>query len=731
MAKVIIGDVTGAADITTSDASFVTTANLKELSSTTTQFVAGLSVSIRDTAFQTATLGAVFQTPKIPLDQKQSLVIKAGVNSTLTRYTAKDEALLGTDATVPKIEIGSGETWLAFGLDSTLEVTGTEAVASGFGVSLKFGSTVKLRGYSLFLAAAAPRTTLGEAIGTTLSNFGLLASAEEIRRQKPGTVRSADICGTATVSGTYSLPIGVNQLALAESIVPFKFTVNPALGLKVGGSVAITGEFSSVCWRKSETEIVLALLKKKGSTLTATFTASAGLGASVGSGDLIEAFFNAVAPGIDLASSGLAKGDPRYKAINDVLTDSISRVFTVSLNAACAASLSDQAALIYAIDLPPAVDAAKTAETDKALDAALGGDWSLLTKLGNARKLRNVVENTQENKFTLSLNLLGLFNYESVQDFIRDSTIVRDDENASVTITDTATAKRITVASTPYLAAADRLRTVLHEAEVATAAYKLVGGKLSRDFEMKQSMLIYKAKMSTADLRKELRLAVLIGELAEAQLDAIPMVNPRHVLIDASQTLDNDHLMRIFFADSVAKRGHTVEELEWLARRTLAALLDPTNTVDAKRIAVLNDDTIWHGMDENGGKPPGNSPVSYSDWYDVTFWTNAIYRIAKPLKAAIEAFEQIPAGSDPSEDQSFMRKRDALKKAIGEVTHETHAAFEPGWPIAVMYALAGAATGATLKAMWNGDQHVPWQQAPVLGAPAAPAKVLAAGEARK
>lgn len=723
MAKITISDVTAAAEITVGNDSLAAAAGLQGLESGTTQFVRNeLTRSVQDTTFQSADLGAAFQSPKIALDTKRSLIIKSGVNSTLTRYTDKDKTLLGADPTLPKIEIGSKECWMSFGLKSTLEAGGTELVGTGLGVSLKFGTAVTLTGYSRFPLGAGPQLTLGEAIGTTLTNFGLLASAVEIRHQKPGTVRSADVSGTVTVGGSYSLPISVNQLALAEAIVPFKFAVNPALCVKVGGSVAITGNFCSVCWRSSEAKIVLALLKKKGTTLTATFTAGAGLAAPVGDSDLIEAFFKAVAPGIDLATSGLTKEDPRYKAINGVLTDSISRAFSISANATCAASMYDQSALVYEVDLPPETDAASTMKTDGALDAALGGDWSLLPALQNAKELRNVVGATHETKFTLPVNMLGIFNYESVSDFISDSTVVHDIENASVTITDNSTAKRITVASTPYLADSDKLRAVLYEAMLATAAYKMAGGKLTPNLTMNQSVLKYAAKRSTADLRKDLRLAILIGELTDAQLDAIPLINPRHVLIDASQTLDNIHLMRIFFADPDTKSGHTIDELTQIGRQTLAALLDPANMADARRIAVLNDDAAWHDMDESGGKPPSDSPASYSDWYDVTFWANAVHDAAQPLKAALDALDQVPAGSDPSADRNFMSARDTLKKAIGKVTHETHAAFDFGWPIAVMYALSGGNTAAALNAMWNGNQQVPLPQAAAMPAAAAVAK---------
>jgi hypothetical protein len=549
--------------------------------------------------------------------------------------------------------------------------------------------------------------TLGEAIGATLTDFGVSVSAADIRGQKPGTVRSSEVSGTVTVSGSYSLPIAVNQLALAESLVPFKFSVNPALGLKLGGSVALTGDFSVACWRNSPSQVVLALMKTKGATLTATFNAGAGLGAAVGSGDLIEAFFSAVAPGVDLTASGLAKGDDRYKAINDVLKDSMSRAFSVSVNASLAETFSDQAAFVYAIDLAQDTDAAKIAATDAALNAALSGDWSHLSILPNAKELRNVVSDGSETKFTLPVNLLGLFSYESVTDFVGKSTIVHDAENVSVTITDSQTAKRITAASTPYLAHADKLREVLYEATMATAAYTLVGGKLGSDFKMSQSMLIYKARMSEADLRKALHLAVLIGELTTAQLDAIPMVNPRHVQIDANQALGSEQLLKIFFADPSKGTPHPLDELTLLGRRTLIALLDPANRADARRMAVLNSDQSWHDMDESGGKAPADSPGSYSDWYDVTFWANDIHDVAKPLREVLDAVSKVPVGTDPSKNKTFMKKRKVLQKAIGEVVDDTHAAFDMGWPIAVMYALSGRNTGATLKASWSGTAHVP------------------------
>src|ERR1039458_2717767 len=215
MAKVSLGDLTGSADITIGDGSLVA-GNFKEIKSATARIVAELPKSVKDVDFQSATLGAGYQSPKIPLDAVRSLVVKGGTNCTLTRYTAKDKALLGTDPSVPKIDIGPDDYWMSYTLQTTLEVGGTDTIGSGFGVGLKFGSALTLTGYSLFSPAAGALPTLGEAIGATLTSFGVSVSAADIRGQKPGTVRSSDVSGTVTVSGSYSLPIAVNQLEIGR-----------------------------------------------------------------------------------------------------------------------------------------------------------------------------------------------------------------------------------------------------------------------------------------------------------------------------------------------------------------------------------------------------------------------------------------------------------------------------------------------------------------------------------
>ena len=75
-------------------------------------------------------------------------------------------------------------------------------------------------------------------------------------------------------------------------------------------------------------------------------------------------------------------------------------------------------------------------------------------------------------KSSIAVNLLGLYNYRSVADFVASMKVLKNLDDGSITITDTATAARIAVASTPLAADPDKLRAALYEGFVATATYK-------------------------------------------------------------------------------------------------------------------------------------------------------------------------------------------------------------------------------------------------------------------
>jgi hypothetical protein len=569
----------------------------------------------------------------------------------------------------------------------------------GFGVSFGASTAPGFATYVRIPGADAVNTTLQQAIARALNAFRILDSSDDVLSIPQNAIYTSDLSGTVKVGGSWSLPLAVNQLSLADANLPFNqnVSINPALTVKVKGDIAMTSEFS-VRFRRSAANLLrIGLYKKKGTTFEASFCPSAGLEANVGKTDLIQAFFTAVAPGVDF--SGLQPGDG--ERFQKVLKDSLDRSLSISLNAACSAALSDEAAMVYEVDI-----AAANQATKDAIGRALRGDWTGISSLANARKIRNVVTETVEKKFSLNVNVLGLYNCRSVEDFVKSMRVIKNQEDGSIVITDSSTATQIVVASTPLAAAADRLRGALYEAFIATATYKALGAGIgvAATFGASQEFLAYEDSMGFRDALKQLNAGEVLGVMPVAkktELSGHP-VPVRHARFAASCTYDNEHVLRFFFSDVQSMKPRNSSDLKRTGREVLARILDPQNITDQKRIAVLRSDQAWAAMDEN----PAQIAFPFrSDWIDITWWATAVAEVGAQLADTIR-YGKTVAG-DPAADQTFMDKRGDLAQKLDEVTHNTKAAFEQAFPICVMATLAGLTPGPNppppvFEAAWNG-----------------------------
>jgi hypothetical protein len=492
-----------------------------------------------------------------------------------------------------------------------------------------------------------------------------------------------------TVGGSWSLPTSINQMSLADANLPFNasLSVAPTVTVKVAGSVAVSGAFG-VRFRRSRANAVrLGIYKKNGSTLSVSFTAAAGLGANVRNTDLIGAFFKAMSDEADLTK--LSKDD--VAKFQKVLNDSIDQSLAISFNAACSASESDEAALVYEVNTA-ANDGGATLD---AVAAALGGDWTLLAALdgkGNVEKLRDVVIDTIEKKYSLNMNLLGLYNYRSVGDFVLNMRVVKNAENGSVVITDKATASRITTGSMPLVAAPDILRVVLYESFVATAAYQALGAGTGFGLTLtaQQDMLIYKNTMGHREALKQLNPGIILGVMPGSVKTAIPATGPnvRHARFAASCSYNNDDVMRLFFSDPGKMTSRKREELWPVGKATLVKLLDPQDPTDLARIQVLMDPHGWDGMGFNNNSLQG---VHRVDWYDIMEWAGSVADAGSALAAAISYAKTVVG--DPTADPKFMKKRRELALAIDAATHDSHGAFDPAFGMCVTAMLAGRTPG--------------------------------------
>ncbi|MGA8026081.1 MAG: hypothetical protein WB992_02980, partial [Bryobacteraceae bacterium] len=488
MPDIPITDTLGlTADIQISDDALLAKSALSHLTFSSTPLIGELEKPVEETSIKNVAFGAKITAPSTLIADAAKLALKTGVTGELSIHRAADRSLFGDDEFSLSIPIASGQTWIGLEIDAIVDAKLSGKV-DGFGVGVEAVSALALSTYTLLEDAGPHKPTLKQAIEKALESFSVACSAGAVRAQPAGTANVIDLSGSVKFSGSYSLPIDVNALASADLPFNHKIQVNPGVTLKIGGEIALTGDFIVRSYKVSQGELRLGVYKKKGTTLSASFTAGAGIETDVDGTDVIPAVLDAVLPGVDPKKAGIT-GDAAAD-LKSALKDCIDHTLSVAINVACSAALTDEAAVVYSIKLA----AGNEDETDSAISSALKGDWTRLDSLSTATKLRNVLKDTKDFKQKININLLGVYNATTLEDYVRSCTILHD-ENGQLTITDKVKATRISTAAVPYAADAEKLRRVIAEATLATmiygAASGATGAKLSA-FSVKQTYFRYK-----------------------------------------------------------------------------------------------------------------------------------------------------------------------------------------------------------------------------------------------
>ncbi|HXE10841.1 MAG TPA: hypothetical protein VN633_01895, partial [Bryobacteraceae bacterium] len=445
----------------------------------------------------------------------------------------------------------------------------------------------------------------------------------------------------------------------------------------------------------------------------ATFTAGAGLEAQHDSSDLLSDFFNAVLGGADLNAVGIPPANAAQ--LQDALAACIDRSLSVSMNVECSASTTDEAAAIYSINLATG----DSVKTDEALSAALKGDWTKLAQLSNAKEIRNIVKTTRESRHAIEINLLGIYNAATVNDFVKSCSILHDGDG-QIVVTDRETANHMAVVETPYTANPDKLRQALAEAFLCTITYTAgtpSNQRIATDLSVSQNYFRYAATMSSAQMRAQVLLGSSLGLIPAGSWDAALASETEfhHVKASAQARYARDAVLLLFFSDPVNRVARTRPELETIGRRVMSALIAPADSSAAARRAALQDDVLWNAMDQMGNVAgfgqieslkrydiPAQRAIG-TDWIDITWWVDAMLKIAPRLSDILKAAES--STGDPTKNRNWQKKRQALADAIAGVTKNTRATFADGWGLAVMFLLSAKQAVAEMDLSADGRQE--------------------------
>ena len=710
MSTISITDTTAAVvDVTISDSSPIAKAKLTQLVSSAKEIIKSFDSPVDKSDIGSVTLGGQFTSPSL-LSGVASLTISAGANCELGIFPSSAKTLFDDDGFAPVIPIAANQAWVEFGVDATVGADLT-ASAEGFGVEVNASTQLSLLTYTLF--EGSPLPSLKDALQASVEGFSLSSTPAAIRSQKAGTVNVCDITGSVTLTGSYGFPFSFSPFASANLPFNFKVSVAPTATAKVSAGLTLCGEFLVRLYKKDGSTLIFGLYKKRGTTFTVSLDVDAGIVAGPGTTDLLGKVLNAALPGVDAAKSGLSADDA--KALNGVIKDALDRSIAAELNVSCSASKTDEAAVLYEVDL----DGGNAATTDAALAKALKGDLTDLADLPNAKLKRNILVDTKERKQKISVNLLGILSAASVTDYVSKCTILTDD-TGQITVVDKISASQIQVVSEPYRADPNKLRKALSTAFLATASYAAIGSKIGMTLAISQSYLEYEAVMSRQQMWNNIALGNFLGIIPKGLFDGLLASNKSfaHARVSASVTYTGDAALDLFFSDVAARTPRTESDLETVARHTMITLLDPNDPANDERIAALNSDSVWLAMDAIGNVGAFSTIPFLShlnatelgaievDWVSVAWWRDAMLKVAPALSQVLATVDGIPAGTDPTQDPAFVSQHQKLSAVLGAVARNTKDAFVNGWGPSVMFALSGKHGVATMEVAWDGnDKH--------------------------
>ncbi len=679
---------------------------------------------ISETSLKGFSFGVNCSAPKATIGDVATVMADGGVCGEIAIVRPVDKTLFPDDGFSLTMSIAPDQCWIGVGLDTSVNAN-VQASMDGFGVGIKDTSRLGLTTYTLIQASGGKLPTFIDGLKTALDGFYLASSAEALRSQPEGTVCVNELSGTVTFTGCYQLPVSVNALASVDLPLNYKINLQPETTLKLSGSIALSGDMIVRSHKIAENILEFGIYKKRDSTLTASFTAAAGVGLDEGKTDLAPAFLSAVFPDADCKNAGIT-GDAA-KGLNSALKDSVDRSLSIAMNVCCSAESTDEAAVIYQIDL----NAGDKDATDAALKDALKGNWTGLSQLANAKASRNIVTDSKEYKHAISINLFGIYNAAEVDSYLQSCTILCD-PHGQVVVTDKSDANRISVAATPYAADPDKLRSALAQDFLVTAAYTAVaanlpiiiqasagnGSEVQPVLTMQQSYICYKDTATRQDMQDQVLLGTALKLIDDGQKKqfwdgalATNRVFP-HAHISASAKYNNDEVMGLFFADPGQRQSRTRAEIENAGRDAMVALIDASDAAGPQRRAVLQNDTIWNAMDSNGnagafGTIPGLSQLPETvlnavaaDWTAIRWWADAMLQAAPKLADLLAYLDTMPT-DDFNNNPEFIARTKAFQGLLGGVVKKTHATFVGGWGMAVVLALAGSGSQRMMDIGWS------------------------------
>ncbi|HTT60752.1 MAG TPA: hypothetical protein VMG35_02895 [Bryobacteraceae bacterium] len=649
-------------------------------------------------AIQSLTSGISFAEPVGASDA--GLTIQAGLHGSLEFISRTPALETLPDVAAETVEIPKDTCYVAFGVEAAVGVSaGPTAGDLQFGVAPN--SSFQVKNYRNFPLKQG--ITLLDAVRLTVPGFMLPARISDLANLEAGCLVTVDGAGSLTLSATANLLAVTNPLASMTLPAPL-----PALGVTAGGSAQVGASFAiscayQICAHKlANGHVRLGWFHDTSKEVAVSASVSEGVAAGFGTTDLFSTIVTAISRSAqadldELQRAGLSTAE--IAAIQSAVQTAVARKLEIALSAELSTTKSADAAFLFDVDL-----AALTPASSDAVERALRGDLTALhaPNLPGIAPVLSVWDRANTKGVQLEVNLLGILNFGSVSALTLAGEVLYEPVTGALVVTDSAAASRIRSTAVNFGADTQKLRHVMAESFLLTAAYQGSQQQVGAPaLACSHSFFDLENSTDANRMRRQLRVGAALGLFSPGEADPPPgVVDFGRSMIHATTRYDAK-LTTALFADP-AGMPLPVEFYETVGRTALQLLVGASDD-DAPRRRPAIDDDLWRRMKTQGqpgipamfpglAKPLVNAIVS--DYSAIRWWADAMAGAAERLAAIRKWFagRSQAALSDPE----FQDLRRDLATHLEKVAANTSEQFGQPWGLVAMDEASGRRAGASI-----------------------------------
>ena len=615
----------------------------------------------------------------------------AGVTFQAISKTPDRAILFSPDEYGENIAIPDGTCYLGLGLSLGAGV-GVSSVAGPATFGLDVSSGIAVESFRAF-SAGADAPTIVDAMRQALGEYVIPMQPADLDAIPTGVIVTLTGRGSLRFSGSANLLAVANPLATASLPSPLPaVSVTQSNSVTVGASWGISAEYQVRIQKTGDRHFRLGWYRRHGSEFEVSASASAGIAAGPGQADLFPTIVGAIsadpkAPSADLAKAG-APAD-RVAEIEGAVKAAVNRKLELSVTAAFGGLSFNQAAFLYEVDSALLDDASRAA-----LAAALHGDMSRLSgaasPLAGITVVRDIWSRGTASHASLRINLLGIFNFGSITELALSGTVVYTPSTGELVITDSASASLIQSSAVNFGADEDKLRHLMAESFLITAAYR--GSRASiapPELSSAHTFFVVQNNAGSRDVARFAKIAACLGIVAPAP-DSVPGGFGR-VVMSAEANYDDAMARALFFRDDGSPRDHL--EYEKAGRAAIAQLVLPDGDDAFRRIPATND-ALWDRMKELGPTqfgqllPQTQASGVRPDYLAIQWWAKSMC----DTSAILARIDQFLAANptDGLNSAAFQKLRQELAAKLRDVASKAEEQFGTPWGLAAMFLVSGA-----------------------------------------